>query len=300
MDDETPAIDTLLVAQHGWADNNRAMQRFGEALGLSGTRVIAPSLGYVRTWLRIEPLIEIAERAVEQALHEHPDARIRVVGHSMGGLIWIELLSRRPEWLVRTDRLALIGCPVGGSELATLLDPLGLTIGRDLRVDRRARAEAVAAIVPTLTIVGELLGRHDGTVSHESARVPNARFVLVPSANHAGLRHSPWVTRMVRAFFEQPSPPETDLAELVARIAAVPGIRPADPRLRRLARIQVMQADGTTIRLLGTIPGLELVFVANGEGHGVYAGAVPASSRSALRHALTEIREQHRSVLLDP
>ena len=50
-----------------------------------------------------------------------------------------------------------------------------LTIGRDLKVDRREKAEAVAAAVPTLTIVGDLFGPHDGTVSHESARLTNAR-----------------------------------------------------------------------------------------------------------------------------
>jgi hypothetical protein len=200
---------------------------------------------------------------------------------------------------VRTDRLVLIASPVGGSELATLLDPLGLTIGRDLRVDRRARAEAIASIVPTLIIVGNLLGPHDGVVSHEAARVPNTRFILAPSANHATLRNSPWVTRLVRAFFAQPSPPETDLAGLVARIAAVPGIRPAHPHLRRLAQIHLMLADGTTIRLLGAIPGLELVFVATGEGACIYAGAVPSSSRAALHRALDEIRQECRAALLE-
>src|SRR4051812_26436293 len=162
MDPMTGSVETLVFAQHGWADDNRAMQRLGAAMALPGARVIAPNLGYVRTWLRIEPLIEIAERAVQEALAEHPNARLRIIGHSMGGLIWIELLTRHPEWLARTDRLALIGCPVGGAELAGILDPLGLTIARDLRIDRRARAEAIAAIVPTLTIVGGLLGDHDG------------------------------------------------------------------------------------------------------------------------------------------
>src|SRR5206468_2873332 len=114
-----------------------------------GALVIAPNLGYIRSWLRIEPLIAIAERATAAALAQHPNARIRVVGHSMGGLIWIELLTRHPEWLARTDRLVLVGCPVGGADLARYVDPLGLTIGRDLRVDRRALAEAVANAVPT-------------------------------------------------------------------------------------------------------------------------------------------------------
>lgn len=292
-------IDTLLFAQHGWADTNRAMQRFGETVASPGSLVIAPNLGYIRSWLRIEPLIEIAEHEAARALAEHPDARIRAVGHSMGGLIWIELLTRHPDWLTRTDRLVLIGCPVGGAELAGLLDPLGLTIGRDLKVDRRARAEAIAAVVPTLTIVGDLFGPHDGTVSHESARLENARFVLTPSASHAGLRNSPVVTRLVRAFFEQPTPPPTDLDALVARIQAVPGIRAADARLLRLAGVSLMLADGSTVRMLNVIPGVELVFVTDGEGRCAYAGTVTGSGRAALRQALDEAREQLGPTLLE-
>jgi pimeloyl-ACP methyl ester carboxylesterase len=294
-----PPIETLLFAQHGWADTNHAMQRFGETVAAPGSLVIAPNLGYIRSWLRIEPLIEIAEREAARALADYPHARIRIVGHSMGGLIWIELLTRHPEWLERTDRLALVGCPVGGAELAGLLDPLGLTIGRDLKVDRREKAEAVAAAVPTITIVGDLFGPHDGTVSHESARLTNARFVLTPAASHAALRHSSVVTRLVRAFFEQPTPPATDLDALVARLQTVPGIRAADPFLLRLASLTLMLADGSTLRTLNVIPGVEVVFVSDGEGRCVYAGAVPWTSRPALRQALDEAREHHGPALHD-
>ena len=58
----TPEIDTLLFAQHGWADTNQAMLRFGQEIAGPGDLVIAPNLGYVRTWLRIEPLIATVER----------------------------------------------------------------------------------------------------------------------------------------------------------------------------------------------------------------------------------------------
>lgn len=298
MNDTRAPVETLLFAQHGWADDNRAMQRLGAAMEQPGARVIATNLGYVRTWLRIEPLIEIAEQAAQEALTEHPEARIRVIGHSMGGLIWIELLTRHPEWLVRTDRLALIGCPVGGAELAFMLDLGGLMIGRDLRVDRRARAEAVAAMVPTITIVGGLLGSHDGTVSHQSARLPNARFVQAPSASHATSRHSPWVTRLVRAFFEEPAPDAVDLGALVDRISAIPGIRPAEPRLMHLAQVDVMLADGTTIRTLNALLGLRMVFVADSEGQCRYAGSVPSSSRSALERTVSEIQAHYEPHLL--
>jgi len=291
-------IKTILFAQHGWADNNQAMQRLGDALAAPGTRVIAPSLGYVRTWLRIEPLIEIAEQAAEQALTEHPDARVRAVGHSMGGLIWIELLTRHPDWLTRIDRLALVGCPIGGAELAGFLDPLGLTIGRDLRVNRRAQAEAVATMVPTISIVGDMMGPHDGTVSHESSRLANARFVVTPSASHAALRHSPWVTRLIRGFLDQPDPPATDHAPIIAELQRIPGIRPAEPQLARLANVALMLADGCTIRLLNAVPGVDLVFVADGLGVCQYAGAVPWPNGPALRDALAAIREQTQATVL--
>jgi pimeloyl-ACP methyl ester carboxylesterase len=297
-DATTPEIDTLLFAQHGWADTNQAMLRFGQEIAGPGDLVIAPNLGYVRTWLRIEPLIATVETAVSDALREHPHANIRAIGHSMGGLIWVELLTRHPEWQARTDRLALIGCPVGGAELAGILDPLGLTIGRDLRVDRRARAEAIASTVPTITIVGDLLGQHDGTVSHTSARLANARFVLTPSASHAALRSSRTVALLVRAFFEQPDQPTVDHEAMAARLQAVPGILAAEPGLMLVAKVSMMLADGTTIRTLSPMPGLELVFLADGEGTCRFAGAVPWTAKTAAQQALDEIRGEHHQLLL--
>jgi len=97
--DASGAVNTILFAQHGWADTNRAMVRFGQTIASPRALVIAPNLGYIRSWLRIEPLIEQVERAAAEALAQHPEARLRIVGHSMGGLIWIELLtSTRNGW----------------------------------------------------------------------------------------------------------------------------------------------------------------------------------------------------------
>lgn len=297
--DTTPAhVETLLFVQHGWADTNQAMLRFGQEIAKPGELVIAPNLGYVRTWLRIEPLIETVERAATEALAQHPHARIRAIGHSMGGLIWVELLTRHPEWLARTDRLVLVGCPVGGAQLAGILDPLGLTIGRDLRVDRRARAEAIASIVPTLTIVGDLLGQHDGTVSHDSARLANARYVLMPSASHAALRNHRAVGQLVRAFFEHPEPPEVDHAAMVAHFQAIQGMLPAEPALMMVAKVAMMLADGTTVRTLTPMPGLEVVFVADGEGRCRFAGAVPWTAKAAYQQTMGYLREEHQPSVL--
>jgi pimeloyl-ACP methyl ester carboxylesterase len=291
-------IETLLFVQHGWADTNQAMLRFGQELASPGDLVIAPNLGYVRTWIRMEPLIRTVEQAAAGALEQHPHATIRAVGHSMGGLIWVELLTRHPEWLVRTDRLVLIGCPVGGAELAGILDPLGLTIGRDLRVDRRARAEAIAATVPTLTIVGDLLGQHDGTVTHDSARLVNARFVLTPSASHAALRNHKVVVQLVRTFFEQPTPPDVNHEGLIARLRAVPGLLPAEQSLMLMAKLAMMLSDGTTLRTLTPMPGLEVVFLADGDGRCRFAATVPWTAKAAYQQVLAEIRTEYAATVL--
>jgi pimeloyl-ACP methyl ester carboxylesterase len=300
MSDVPSEVKTLLFAQHGWADSNRAMLRFGQDVASPDTLVIAPNLGYVRTWLRLDPLIQQAERAAAEILTRHPDARIRVVGHSMGGLIWLELLARHPAWLARTDRLVLVGCPVGGASLARFFDPFGLTIGRDLRIDRRALAEAVTGSVPTLSIVGDLLGPHDGTISHESARLEHARFVVAPASSHASSRGNRWVTLLTRAFFEEPAPGATDLPALIAQIRAVPDIRPAEAQWFRLARVAVMFADGATIRLFDIMPGLELIFVADAEGRCVYAGGTPWPRRRVLRRAIHALVADHHAALLHP
>ena len=85
----------------------------------------------------------------------------------------------------------------------------------------------------------------------------------------------------------------------MARIQAVQGIRAADSRLLRLASVVLILADGSTVRTLSVIFGLELVFVTDGEGRCVYAGAVPGSSRPALRQTLDEALEHHGPALPD-
>jgi pimeloyl-ACP methyl ester carboxylesterase len=291
--------ETILVAQHGWADDNRAMLAFGRAVASPTTLVIAPDLGYRRTWLRIAPLIDTAEQAVERALEEHPAATLRIVGHSMGGLIWIELLTRRPDWRQRTDRLVLIGCPVGGANLAAILDPLGLTIGRDLRVDRRALAEALIPTTPTLVIVGDLLGPHDGTVSHDSARIAHARFIRVPSSSHAGLRRSRWVTALVRAFLKRADPPPPDLDAIVAKLQAAPLLRAINGQMAQLASVRCMFREGSTIRTL-RLPGhAEIVFVVDGAGECRYAGGVTWRDRRGLEAAVRAVALENRDATLD-
>jgi pimeloyl-ACP methyl ester carboxylesterase len=165
----------VLFAQHGWADTNRTMLRFGRALGEPCDVVVAPNLGYARTWRRMAPLVDHVEAEAARVLGQHPAAPALIVGHSLGGLIWLEVLARHPDWWPRVHALALIASPVGGTRLGRYLDPAGLSIGRDLRVNRGALAERVAAAIPGLTIAGDLFLGRDGTVSVASTHFARGR-----------------------------------------------------------------------------------------------------------------------------
>ena len=135
----------LLFAQHGWADTNQAMLTLAEALAAGEGQIVAPCLNYAMTWLRIAPLIDEVDALATATLVRQPDLPVRVVGHSMGGLIWLEVLNRHPEWWPRIEFLALVGSPVGGADLGRILDPLqvGVGIAADLGRDRRPLAARV-------------------------------------------------------------------------------------------------------------------------------------------------------------
>jgi pimeloyl-ACP methyl ester carboxylesterase len=288
------AAPSLVFSQHGWADNNRKMLAFGLAVAPPGAEVVAPDLGFVRTWLRFEPLVELVEAEAAGFFDQLPDATARIVGHSMGGLIWLTILDRRPEWRERVAALVLIGCPVRGADLAGIVDRQGWTIGRDLAVDRSATASRVAAAVPTISVAGDLILASDGAITCRSARVDGARFVCLPRESHPGLIKSDRVVRLVRAYLQDPNPPDTDLRPVVARLRSVPGM--ADLPLGTPAAagaagaaVALLFRDGANIRLRHPAFGNVQVAVADGEGRCLWAGATGRAHVRALRHALEAI-----------
>jgi len=203
---------TLLFVQHGWADNsngvvylaNQLVANLAKEQDFSEIVVFAPDLGWWRTWIKIEPLIQTVQNCVIQAIADHPEANWQIIGHSMGGLIWIELLNRHPEWLPKVSSLVLIGSPIGGSSLSKALDLWGFGIARDLSKNRRAIAEAVATIVPTLILAGNKMLASDGTVFLSEAKFDHAQWVVLEGVGHAQLRYDPATVSAILQFWRSP------------------------------------------------------------------------------------------------
>ncbi len=267
----------ILFAQHGWADDNRAMMSLAKELAADSAKIIAPSLNYAMTWLRIEPLIHEVEKRAILALVEHPESPLRIIGHSMGGVIWLEILHRHPDWQRRVEFLTLIAAPVGGANLGRIIDPLqmGVGIAADLGKDRRSMAAAIAADIQTLVLAGDIGQGSDGTIPVESTKVPHAQYVLLTGLSHAAMRYHPSVIERIQQFWQGGTLGELiTVHPIVETIRGIPGMTDAHLRGFGKATPLVTLDDGVSIRVWRNPLGIEHVFVASPHGRCLYGGYV--------------------------
>jgi hypothetical protein len=213
----------ILFAQHGWADTFHDIAQLAKSLADANMIVYTPDLGWLNTWLEIAPLISKVENIAADAIAKYPDFPLRIVAHSMGALIWLEVLDRHPEWLPKIHSFALVASPVGGSDLGRLFDPFRWfpLMARDLGKNRRAIAEAIASKIPVLTVVGDIGNNTDGTVPVGCSQFAQATFVRLDDIRHAPLKNHPRVAAAVRQFWQNPiiTPMQTDPAsQLIAKL----------------------------------------------------------------------------------
>jgi hypothetical protein len=287
--------DYLLFAQHGWADDNRAMMSLAKDLATDHTKIVAPCLNYAMTWLRMGPLISEVESQAIAALDQYPDSPLRIIGHSMGGLIWLELLDRHPDWWPRVEFLTLVASPVGGADLGRIIDPLqvGVGIAADLGKDRRPLAAAIAAEISTLVLAGDMDDGSDGTITVESTKVPQAQFVCLTGLSHPVLRYHPSVIERIQRFWRGESLSEPiSLHPVVAKLRAIPGMTDAHLRGFDQAETFLTLNDGVSIRAWRNPLGIDHVFVASPHGRCLYSGYVGWIHREDLWQALEDLRSE--------
>jgi hypothetical protein len=302
----TNTPDFILFAQHGWADNSKAIAALSRTVATPKTLIVAPDLGFVDTWLRINPLIQKVEKIAIATITQYPTTPIRIIGHSMGGLIWLELLNRHPEWWSSVESLVLIASPIGGADLGRIIDPLGLGIGiaRDLGINRREIAQRIAQVIPTLIIAGDIDGGSDGTITLGSTKFLNATFLGLPGLSHAILKNHPTVAATIRDFWLKPEKPalasiEPDLSSLlIQRLQLVTGMTDAHCRDFYRAKVHMTFKDGTTILTWKHPLQIAHVFVANNQRECLYGGFVGLVHAQSLRQALEEIKKEYNEHLI--
>lgn len=300
MPNQTTTIkdpDFLLFAQHGWADTGNDIGRLATAVANSSTIVTAPSLGLVKTFIRIELLVRQIEQIAAGLITRYPDTPLKIVGHSMGGLIWLEVLDRNPQWWHKVHSLILLGSPVGGSNVARIIDPLGIGLGtaKCLGKNRRPIAEKIAQQIPTLSVASDLKMGSDGLVTVENTKFTYANWLLISSIPHAAMKCHPQIIPLIQNFWANPqlgSPPQTDFAsQLIQRLRSVPGMTDSDYSNFERSQIVANFTDGTTIQTWNSPFGINHVFVSKKGQQCLYAGYVGLIHALELRRAIEEIQQ---------
>ena len=272
----------LVFSQHGMVDTHEAMELLAKRNSDSNSRIIAPDLGYLNTLFNIEPLIEKVETIAIREIQNYPDAPIRIIGCSLGGVIWTEILTRHPEWWSNVESWVLLGSPVGGAHLAKIADPLnlvGFAIAQDLGIDRRPLAEAIATQVPTLIVAGDSDSGSDGTVLVQTTQFKHARFVCVLGVDHPGLRFSEAVDREIQSFWaEDPKiiilSEARSIMETISQLRSVPGMTDAHPKDFERSQPIATLKDGTVLRIWNNPLGVKHIFLENDRGECEFGGYV--------------------------
>jgi pimeloyl-ACP methyl ester carboxylesterase len=261
-------------------------------------QLVIPDLGWWQTWWRLEPLRQRLEAIALTESQLRPKDPWRIIGHSMGGLLWLELLSRRRDWWPRIHSLVLIASPVGGADLARFLDPLGLGIGiaRDLSLNRRLMAEALAASIPTLVIAGNTDGSSDGTIPVQSTLVNGATYRCFEQIGHADLKRDPRVVEAIRQFWQQPHcPPARQglLQEVIRYLQAVPGM--TDGRSQHFSQGQLVLTlpDQTQLYHWRSPWGFDQVFLVTKQGQCCFSGFVGWLHRLDLAKAIASLERRY-------
>ena len=292
----------LFFAQHGWSDNSNQIGRLATALVTDKTLIIAPSLGLLNTYWRIQSLIKQVEDLATEQIARYPEVPLKIVGHSMGGLIWLELLHRHPEWWSKVHSVVVIGSPIGGADLARIIDPLNIGIGiaGDLGKNRRAIAQKIAQNIPTLCIASDLGTGSDGMVTLETTKFAYSKFVCLEKIPHAHLRYHPDLVPIIQQFWTNPqiAKRKSDLAtEIIQHLQDVPGMTDADYRYLERSQLAFKLPQNLTIRTAKNFAGVNYVFVTNSSQKCLYAGYVGWLHTFELNKALQKLQQNYSQSL---
>jgi hypothetical protein len=288
----------ILFIQHGWKDIAKSFNTLAESLKNPKMKIFIPDLGYFDTWLNIDKLIKKLEIQVLETIEKYPHSPIKIIAHSLGGIIWLELLQLHPEWLPKIENIILLGSPIGGADMARIIDPFGKlpTIARDLGKNRRELAQTIAQQIPCLVIVGDKDNGSDGTVVEGATHIKNAQFIRLSGLNHKDLRNHILVTETVNKYWqgelinEEINPLITDeMEQIISLLRNVEGMTDAHYRDFKYASIYLTFPSGLKLYLWKNPAQVDHVFLADQNNNCIYGGFVGWIHSKALKNALNSL-----------
>lgn len=154
-------------------------------------------------WKNIEELTELVAMKVDALRQASGQARVTLVGHSMGGILARNYLQLRGG-AAKVDRLILLGVPNQGSRLV----PFALTrLARVLLPNSPFLQRLNQTPLPTDVPVTNILTRHDNmVVPYTLCELPQARQVELAKLGHIGLLYHPAALTALSTALREPTP----------------------------------------------------------------------------------------------
>jgi triacylglycerol lipase len=197
---DTPADTTrheLVVLVHGMGRTARSMAPMRRALDSAGYDVL--NIGYSSYCCSIPELGAAVRRELDARRMPH-HTTVHFVGHSLGNILirWVLTQSDRPSGI---GRVVMLAPPNQGSRSADrysgmvgwLLEPID-----ELRTDSTATVRTLERVEGV--DIGIIAGRHDGKLTVEETRLPEATEHIVLDGTHAFLMRRADVQAQALAF----------------------------------------------------------------------------------------------------
>lgn len=202
-----PAAAQWVVLVHGLWMHGVALTLQRRRIARGGYRTVAYS------YPTMQLTLEQNARRLGAFCAQRNDGCIHLVGHSLGGIVILDMLRHAPP--ARPGRVVLMGSPYHGSAAAAALGRsrpgrlmLGCSIREWLQRDKRgdwSRFE-IGVIAGSKNrglgriVAPQLPVPNDGVVSVAETGVPGMRAQIVLPVSHTGMMFSTAVARQVLAF----------------------------------------------------------------------------------------------------
>jgi pimeloyl-ACP methyl ester carboxylesterase len=160
--------------------------------------------------------IDVNARRLALFCAQWPDAELRLVGHSLGGIMILTALTAHPEIKVR--RVVMLGVPYSSRIFsATRMSRYRIgraMIGQSIRdwlgktppeIPAGLEVGIVAGDISMGLgrLLGPLPGASDGVVCESETRVPGARDAITLHVSHSGMLVSPAVADAICQFLKE-------------------------------------------------------------------------------------------------
>ncbi|MBP6981852.1 alpha/beta fold hydrolase [Candidatus Gracilibacteria bacterium] len=163
--------DKLFFLIPGFLSSNGTLGVIGKTLEKAGSIFYAPDLPYLNTG-PVEEKLELLYAKFTNIMQAHPDKKLILIGHSMGGLLAEEVARMYyTETKQKVHQIIPIGTPHGIPEIAKLVKNIIPSGGYLTSSESRKHTNELGAIMQTTHHFSPQITRRDGLV-HPDAQVP--------------------------------------------------------------------------------------------------------------------------------